>query len=257
MIFLLGAEGFLGKAISFTLEKHKLKYTPITRKNYKRFVGKSCNILINSSTNSKKFLSETDFDYDYNETVNNVLNSIKNFKFKKYILISSSDVYNEKNQLDKTKENSIIDVSSLSNYAFNKYYAELLVQKKIKNWLIFRCGGLIGKGLKKNPIYDLLNNKKLFIDPKSKFQFIDTVEVAEIILVIIKRKIKNNIFNLSGQGNIKIKDIIQRYNFKPSYSDVLNLVNYNINTKKINKIIKTKKSKKYLYDFLDENVQIS
>ena len=76
-------------------------------------------------------------------------------------------------------------------------------------------------------------------------------------MVLIKRKIKNNIFNLSGQGNIKIQDIIQKYNFKPSYSDVLKLVNYNINTKKINKIIKTKKSEKYLYDFLDKNVQIS
>ena len=55
MIFLLGAEGFLGKAICLILEKHKLKYAPITRKNYKRFIGKSCNILINSSTNSKNF----------------------------------------------------------------------------------------------------------------------------------------------------------------------------------------------------------
>ena len=252
MIFLLGAEGFLGKAICLILEKHKLKYAPITRKNYKRFIGKSCNILINSSTNSKKFLSEKDFDYDYNETVNNVLNSIKNFKFKKYILISSSDIYNEKNKLAKTKENSVINVSSLSNYAFNKYYAELLVQKKTKNWLIFRCGGLIGKGLK-NPIYDMLNGKKLFVDPKSKFQFIDTAEVAEIILEILKRKIKNSIFNLSGQGNIKIQDIIQKYNFKPMYSDVLSLVNYNINTKKINKIIKIKKSEKYLNDFLNES----
>ena len=37
------------------------------------------------------------------------------------------------------------------------------------------------------------------------------------------------------------------------YSDVLSLVNYNINTKKINKIIKIKKSEKYLNDFLNES----
>ena len=36
----------------------------------------------------------------------------------------------------------------------------------------------------------MLNGKKLFVDPKSKFQFIDTAEVAEIILEILKEKLK-------------------------------------------------------------------
>ena len=40
MIFLLGAEGFLGKAICLILEKHKLKYAPITEKIIKDLLVK-------------------------------------------------------------------------------------------------------------------------------------------------------------------------------------------------------------------------
>ncbi len=254
MIFLLGAKGFLGKAISLKLNKMSIKHVCITRKNYKKFVGKKCDILINSSTNSKKFLAEKNFDYDFKETVQNVYKSIKDFKFKKYILISSSDVYNQTNKLSYTKETSRIDVSSLSNYAFNKYLAECLVKKKSNSWIIFRCGGLIGDGLKKNPIFDLINKKKLYINPESQFQFISTITVAKIILIILKKNIDNQTFNLSGRGSIKIKKIIKKYNFKPIYAENLKYVNYNINTQKINKIININKSEKYLYEFLNESV---
>ena len=250
MIYLLGSDGFLGSSICTILKKNKIKYIGINKKNYSNYKGKDCDVLINVSTNSKKYLAEKNFKLDFDKTVNHVLNTIRDFRYKKYILISSSDVYNDTNYPKLNKETAYINPSSLTNYGLNKYLAELLVIKHCKNWLIFRCGGLIGNGLKKNPIYDLMNKKKLYVCPQSRFQFISTDDVSEIILKVNKKNINNEIFNLSGIGQVSIKEIINKYKFFPTFGDKTNFVNYNINSKKINKIFKVKKQKTIYLIFL-------
>lgn len=249
MIFVLGSDGFLGSSLIREIKKNKLNFLGINRLNYNKIKNKKCDVLINASTNSKKFLSEKDYGYDFRETVVNVQNSINDFQFKKYVLISSSDVYPYTNIKKNTNESSSIDIKKLSNYSLNKYLAEILVKKLTSSWLVLRCGGLLGKGLKKNPIFDLMNRKKIYVHPKSKFQFISTDNVSKITLQLLKRKYNNETFNLSGKGTISIQKIINDYNYKPKFNKTLKKVNYNIDNNKINSFFEIEKSSECVKNF--------
>ena len=128
MIFLIGENGFLGSAIKRTLKEKKLRFIGINKKNYKNFVGKKCDVLINASTNSKKFIANEDYQKDYKLTVNNVINTIKDFDFSKYVLVSSSEVYQYQN-IKNSKENYKINPDNLSNYGLNKFIAENILKR--------------------------------------------------------------------------------------------------------------------------------
>ena len=105
-------------------------------------------------------------------------------------------------------------------------------------------GGMIGNNLKKNLIFDLLNNLPLRFTLNSRFQFIDTKKAVEIIFKIIRKKDnENKIFNLSGKGQISVKKIIKIFRLnnpskKVNFFKEMEYINYKINTKKIEKYIK-------------------
>jgi len=250
MIFLLGHRGFVGSAIAKYLEKKGENFDGIDRKNYKNFVGKECDIFINAGGSSKKRLAEQEPKKDFELNVVSALNTVFDFKFKKYILISSVDVYNDVANPKNNKETAEIDPSKLSNYGLSKWLCEQIVKKYCKNWLILRLGGMVGEGLKKNAIYDLLNTKSLYISPNSELQYINTVEVARIIYIL--RNKNNEIFNICGDGTIKLEDVAQHLNIrldKKLYS--LKKDVYNINISKINKLTKIEKTQKAVFDFVD------
>ena len=239
MIFVLGGDGFLGKGITKILKEEGKNYKIINKTNYKKYINKKCDILINTSTNSYKYLAKKDYFYDFDNTVINISNSIKNFKFKKYILISSCEVYNDLSNKKFNSENSNINPILLSNYGLNKFLGELLVKKSCNKWLILRCNGLVGSHMKKNPIYDLLNNKKLYINPESKFQFLNTTYVGKVLNKLINKNIINEVFNVSGKNSISINKIaeilkIRKINLKRNPE----VLNYNINVSKLEKIVK-------------------
>ena len=124
MIFLIGANGFFGSAFSSYLRKKNINHKKITKKNYENFVNKKCDILINCSTNSKKYIAEKFPAKDFILTPINVLNSIRDFKFKIYLLISTGDVYGTHN-IKKSNENLKTEsLNFATSYSFNKILAE-------------------------------------------------------------------------------------------------------------------------------------
>ena len=244
MIFLIGANGFFGSAFSSYLRKKNINHKKITKKNYKNFINKECDILINCSTNSKKYIAEKFPAEDFILTPINVLNSLRDFKFKIYLLISTGDVYGTHN-IKKSNENLKTEsLNFATSYSFNKILAEQILINSKKPYFIFRMGGLIGNNLKKNLIYDLINHLPLRFTLNSRFQFIDTDKAVDIIFKIINRKDnRNKIFNLSGKGQISVKkiiDILKKNHVikKVIYFSEMKHVDYKINTKKIEKYIK-------------------
>ena len=51
-----------------------------------------------------------------------------------------------------------------------------------RNWLILRLGGFVGLGLKKNPIYDILQGGPLWLAPESELQFLQVEFYPNILL---------------------------------------------------------------------------
>ena len=236
-IYLKGGNGFLGKEIYSKLNKiHEVII--IDRKNYKKYFNKKCDIFINCSTNSKKYLSNIENDFDSKNTVFNILHSINNYKFKKYLLISTCEVYNDISNIKNNHENAEINFTKLTSYGLHKYIGELILKNCKKDWLILRCNGLIGKNMKKGPLYDLINNKKIWINKNSRLQLVSINHVANIIDLLIKYKIKNEIFNISANKNISMINLKKIVGSKSKLNRNYDTVKYNINIKKISKFYK-------------------
>jgi nucleoside-diphosphate-sugar epimerase len=246
MIFLQGGDGFLGSTIYKLLKKKKFKIKKVQKNNFKY---KNCEIFINCSTNSKKYLSEKKNFYEFNNSIKNIKKTIVNFNFRKYILISTCEVYSDKNT---NSEKSNIDFRNLSNYGFYKYLCELLIIKETQKWLILRCNGIIGENMKKGPVYDIINKKKVWANPNSQYQLIHADEVAKIIIKLIQRNSYNKIYNICSNDNEKVKNISNILGFKSKYKNKLPIIKYKFNNNEIKKIFKIKSTKFYLKKLINK-----
>jgi nucleoside-diphosphate-sugar epimerase len=251
MIFIIGGNGFVGSSFSQYCKNQNLEYQIITRENYSDFIGKSCNILINASGSSSKLLGNKDPVSDFDKNVKNTLKTINDFQFTTYILLSSCDVYPDCSSPHTTKEDSKIELSQQNTYGFHKYLAELCVIHYTKDWIILRLGGMVGKGLKKNPIFDIIHGGPLWLDPKSQLQFLNTYDVAQITFELIKKNISNEIYNICGDGLVLLKDIIAKHDVI-SISPESSVVKYDVDIEKIKHFTSIPKSEKTVMDFIEQ-----
>src|SRR5262249_13960111 len=81
------------------------------------------------------------------------------------------------------------------------------VQHYAKRWLIVRLAGMVGPGLKKNPVFDILNNQPLRISPESQYQFMHTDDVARLVWDLIERGQTGERYNVCGDGLITPREI--------------------------------------------------
>ncbi|MEG2421898.1 MAG: NAD(P)-dependent oxidoreductase, partial [Oscillospiraceae bacterium] len=91
---------------------------------------------------------------------------------------------------------------------FHKYLAEQCVIRHAPEWLIFRMGGFVGSGLKKNAIYDILHGGPLWLSPDSALQFINVDTAADVILDMALSDRKSEVYNLCGSGVIRLSEVM-------------------------------------------------
>ena len=153
-ICIIGHTGFVGKAVYNYFNKPPYQITGINSNTYYLPTCKF-NIIINCAGNSKKYIAIENPNIDFHKTVG-LFSRILKLKADKFIQISS------------------IDADSLNNYGKSKIISELCSKLYFEKTTILRLGGLVGNGLKKNVIYDILNNKNLFVTLNSVFNYIST-----------------------------------------------------------------------------------
>lgn len=208
IIYILGGNGLLGKRISDNLKRIKTnRVIKVTKNNYNNYKNKKCDIFINANGNSSKFIGNKYPVKDFKKSVNTTYNSLFDFKFNKYIFLSSIDVYSESKALYQKKENSKIDIENINHYGFNKFISENIVKHYAKSFIILRIGNVIDARLKKNHIFDMISNKKVFVNQNSKTSLISGEEIAIIVNKLIKKKTFNQTYNLCGKNIISYKDI--------------------------------------------------
>jgi len=132
-------------------------------------------------------------------------------------------------------EDSYIDVNRGCHYGRNRLQLEKFVEARFDS-LIIRLPGLFGNGLKKNVIYDLINNNLVDqICPESIYQFyhIDNlwrdIEMAlmhNLTVVnfatepVTVKEIVNKAFGLELRNNKRIPPV--SYDFQTKYSRLFN-----------------------------------
>jgi nucleoside-diphosphate-sugar epimerase len=197
----------VGSAFARHLARLPVELIEVTRQNYQAQAGKASAIVIEAACNSKKFLADTDPVLDLDLSVAHRSRTLRDFPADVHLHISSVDVYDNLSDPDATREESPIDLARTSHYGLHKLMAEQLVRHHAKRWLIIRLAGMVGAGLRKNPVFDILNRRPLRIHPDSQYQFMSTDEVASDVWRLVEGGCQNEVFNLCGRGVISPRDI--------------------------------------------------
>jgi nucleoside-diphosphate-sugar epimerase len=207
MIYIIGGRGFVGSGLVRLCQARSLQHAVVEYDNYREFVGSRCDVLINANGNSKKFLAKEDPLEEFALTVRSVRASLVDFRADYYVHLSTCDVYPDCSSPATTPESLVPDVARQSAYGFHKYLAEQCVQHAAPRWLIVRLGGMVGPGMRKNPVFDILNDQPLWLDPASELQFLHTDAVAGLLFGLIERNIAGQIVNVCGKGVIRLDEI--------------------------------------------------
>lgn len=206
-VFILGGRGLVGSAVARACEAEGRSFTVIGRDNYPSLRGRACDIFVNANGSSRKLLADRDPLADFDANVRSVRASLADFPFRRYVYISSCDVYPDCTSPQTTREESVPDPALQSRYGFHKFLAEQCVRHGAADWLILRCGGFVGPGLRKNAIFDILHGGPLYLDPASDLQFLHTDRAAEIVFRLLRSGVRNEVFNLCGKGVVRLSEV--------------------------------------------------
>ena len=130
----------------------------------------SYDLIVCAGISSVKWLSNKEPEKDRAD-IESLENVLKTIHAKKFILISTIDVYPL-----AVGENEDYSCDKMSNhpYGTHRLAFENFCIEKFSDLNIIRLPGLFGDGLKKNVIYDLLNDNCLeMINTDSSFQYYD------------------------------------------------------------------------------------
>ncbi len=207
-VTLIGANGFVGSAFARMLAaRSDLELVQVTRTNYSASAGLRSDVVIEAACNSKKFLAEEDPLADFRASVEHRLRTLLDFPAAFHLHISSVDVYSDLTSPVTTREDSPMDFATISHYGAHKLLAEDLVRHYAKRWLILRLAGMVGPGLRKNPVFDILHGLPLRIHPDSRFQYMHTDHVARIAWALVEQGISGEVFNVCGTGTVTMREI--------------------------------------------------
>lgn len=247
---IIGASGMIGSDLTTYLKPNFGTVTGINRKNYDQYRGKNFDVVINANGNSNKRWAKDHVLEDFAASSVSVYKTLFDFPAKTYIYVSSADVYPDHSNTKTTNESATINPENLSPYGFHKYVSECIVRNVTKTHLILRCPMMLGTNLKKGPIYDLLENGRLFVSPDSAFQMLTTKELANIITFFLDQNITSETFNVGGHGAVRLNTIVQQVKGSVVLLQDGDIHLYETNVSKLQKIFPVKKSSEYLQDLI-------
>jgi len=206
-IALIGCLGFVGSAFSRLFEERGIDFSAIHRGNYESMRGRSWDVVIHAASNSRKFVADKTPLVDLEISLECTLRMLMDFPSRKHILLSTVDVYNDLGSPKTTCESTTITPEKLTTYGFHKFLSEQLVRRHSPHALIFRLAGMVGPGLKKNPVFDITNRLPLRIHPESKYQFLHTDTVAETVWDLHEQLAAGVILNVCGRDLVSPREI--------------------------------------------------
>ena len=180
---LIGYTGFVGGNL-----KQQHNFTDLyNSKNFQEMKGQEYDLVICAGVSAVKWMAnkEPKKDLDALKALEDILSTTL---AKRFVLISTIDVYATTQYLDED-----FDCGSMDNHAYGKHRLafEKFCTDKFNKCTILRLPGLFGNGLKKNVIYDLLNDNCLeMINTKSSFQYYYLEYLWKDIQVAIDNDIK-------------------------------------------------------------------
>lgn len=104
-----------------------------------------------------------------------LIEHLRQITCRQFVLISTADVFGTPVSVD---ESSPVEEAGLHAYGLHRRLLERFVEQRFERHLVVRLPGLVGPGLRKNVVFDLLNDNNLAaIDHRGVFQFYPMVNL--------------------------------------------------------------------------------
>lgn len=143
------------------------------------------------------------------EWINDLIDNIKEIKTKRFILISTVDIYPNPKNVDENFDFNSINQDEYQAYWKNRLYLENFIKSNFENYNIIRLPWLFWNNIKKNVIFDLLNNNQVDkIIPNCKFQYYYLWNIWKDIEKVINNNLKEANFNSEP---IETQEIANRF----------------------------------------------
>jgi hypothetical protein len=161
---LIGYSGFVGN----TLLKQTSFDALYRSTNISDILGKEFETVICAGAPAQKWLANKDPASD-RQKIENLIAHLETITCKTFVLISTVDVFKSPVGVN---EHTPVDEAELHAYGLNRRLLEKFVEARFPQHLIVRLPGLVGPNLRKNIIYDFLNENNLhLIESRAVFQF--------------------------------------------------------------------------------------
>lgn len=225
---LIGHSGFVGSNLL-----SQITFTDCyNSKNIDEIRGKEFDELICAGVPGTKWIANKNPKED-KLAITKLFTALKEVKVKRAILISTIDVYKEPNS-GFNEDHEPCELPHYS-YGLHRRKVEYDFRELFKNSHIIRLPALFGQGLKKNPIYDLLNAHFLEnMNPSSVYQWYYLKHLSKHIEIVKRHDLE--LVNLFTEP-LSMREIIERF-FGDKYKIGVEIadkkipdVNYSLKTK--------------------------
>ena len=208
MKLIVGSTGLVGKSL---IEQENFDFK-FNTKNIHEFnqIATDGDELLLTCLPATKWMVNKDVVGDM-KNIHDIINIISRKKYSKVTLISTIDVYNQ-THIVKVNEHYSPNVKELS-YGTNRLIFEMLVKTHIctDNLKIFRLPALFNKNIKKNILFDLINNNNVEqINSNSSFQWYNLDNLSSDIIKYSDLYPNETLFNLFTEP-IDTMDIISLF----------------------------------------------
>ncbi|MFM5433606.1 hypothetical protein ACET9I_21830 [Aeromonas veronii] len=194
---IIGFSGFVGSNLC---SQREFNYFYNSR-NISEIRGMRFDELVITGVPAVKWLANKEPEADL-LNIKKLIGELKEVEASRVILISTVDVYPNPVFVN---ESTLINIHCCQPYGKHRLFFENFVQDFFPNVHVLRLPGLFGHGLKKNIIFDFLNNNRIdLIDSRNSFQFYCLDSLSNDIEIAKSNNIR--LLNVSVEP-LSVKDV--------------------------------------------------
>jgi len=180
---LIGYSGFVGSTLLKQTAFDKLYRS----NNIHEIAGQTFDMVVCAGAPAQKWKANQAPEHD-RQVIDNLISRLKTIACERFVLISTVDVFKSPLAVDERSE---IDTDNLHPFGLHRRQLENFVLRHFDRPTIIRLPGLVGPGLRKNAIYDLLNNNDCTkIDSRAAFQFYPMVNLWSDIQTTLQARLE-------------------------------------------------------------------
>ena len=167
---LVGYSGFVGQ----TLLRQRAFDELYRSTNIASIDGRAFDTVVCAGAPAQKWIANRDPAADASK-IDALIARLDTLQCRHFTLISTVDVFRDPDGVNEATE---VDDAGLHAYGSNRLRLEQFVENRFDDHMIVRLPGLVGPGLRKNVIFDMLNGNNLHaIDGRAQFQFYPMVNL--------------------------------------------------------------------------------